>query len=179
MQSLNSATSCSAHNVILGSGAVLVWPTVDTDTISSHVPTDDSAMQVESVKELSHKQVVENAAIFHRGKDDRVRQLWGPRVAGLASCTSKRDCSSDTRDKCMRLRTNNKKKSQSDTGVYLNDACMKSYSHGLVCTGRPDELHANHEPVLEEIIPTFRTPPGKIRLGSFLISIKSGERLLF
>ena len=110
--------------------------------------------------------------ILHRGRDGKERELCGPDVAGLASCTSKRDCSGDTRHKCMRIY-------QSDTGVYLNKACMKSYSHGLVRTGRPDGLHANHEPVLEEIIPTFRTPPGKIRLGSFLISIKSGERLLF
>ena len=157
----------------------------DTNTTTSSTSKSVAAIEVKQI-ESSEKSLFENVGrttkrsnILHRGRDGKERELCGPDVAGLASCTSKRYCSGDTRVKCMRLRTNNKKINQSDSGVYLNEACMKSYSHGLVRTGRPDGLHANHEPVLEEIIPTFRTPPGKIRLGSFLISIISGERLLF
>ena len=52
----------------------------DTSTTKSI----DDATQSEIVKELRHGKVAENndvhAAIFHRGKDDRVHQLCGPRI---------------------------------------------------------------------------------------------------
>ena len=98
---------------------------------------------------------------LHCGKDGRMRILCGPGLASLTSCGSRLNC---------------------PRAIDLNRACMKSYpckSQGLVRGGRPGEksgLHANHEPVPKKVVPTFRTPPGELRLGSFLISIKLGPR---
>ena len=55
----------------------------DTSTTTSI----DDATQSELVKELRNGKVAENndvhAAIFHLGKDDRVRHLCGPRINSL------------------------------------------------------------------------------------------------
>ena len=109
----------------------------------------DNSTKAEPFDESRHEKVAENnvkhATRLCRVNDGRVRQFCGPKIAP----------------------------------VFENEL-MHVDSHHTVLVSIPSRMYnkrsrsdAKQEPKPEDIIPTFRTPPKIIRIGSFLFKLQA------
>ena len=112
-------------------------------------PLINNSAKVEPFDESKHEKVAENnvkdMTRLCRGNDGRVRQLCGPKIASVFGKES-----------------------------------MHVDSHHTVHVPIPSRMYnkrsrtdAKQEPKPEDIIPTFRTPPKIIRIGSFLFKLQA------
>ena len=110
-------------------------------------PLIDNPIEPEPFNESSHERVAKNnvkhATKLCRGNDGRVRQFCGPKIAPV-----------------------------------FEKELMHVDSHHTVLVSIPSRMYnkrsrsdAKQEPKPEDIIPTFRTPPKIIRIGSFLFKL--------
>ena len=116
-----------------------------------------------------------HAAIFHRGKDDRVRQLCGPRINSVIN-RPKINCvvhALHSRDMINKLMHGCIVRTDLDYKIpgRWEGLNQQLKSHKLIDLQQRRRPEIKREPLRDKVEPKFRTPPDWIRVGSIDLSL--------
>lgn len=120
--------------------------------------------------------------MFHRGKDDHVRQLCGPRINSVINRPKVNYMvhaldSRDVIDTLMHGRIARPDLDNKKTGRWGGfNQQLKSYQLIDLHQRRKSEIKEEH--VRDKVEPKFRTPPDWIRIGSIDLSLHGKEIML-